>query len=80
MRALVSTVLLWTVSSAFLANSAGHTGPRKSVVDSLTGVYEHVCEHITKNLTENHYIILEPDNDFVAGKYYGTSDDFDDAR
>ncbi|CAL2083230.1 hypothetical protein [Tenacibaculum sp. 190524A05c] len=41
----------------------------------LEGTYEFVCEHNT-NVIENHYIKLKND----TGTYFGTSDDFDDAR
>lgn len=80
MRVLVAIVLLWTVSDNVFANPADHTGSPKSAADSLLGVYEYAYEFNTKNLTENHYIVLESDNDSIAGRYYGTSDDFDDAR
>ncbi|CAL2060521.1 hypothetical protein [Tenacibaculum sp. 190524A05c] len=41
----------------------------------LEGTYEYVYEHNT-NINENHYIKLKND----TGTYFGTSDDFDDAR
>jgi len=48
----------------------------KSNQDNLIGVYEYIYEHNTENLIENHYI------EFLTDKaiYYGTSDDFDNAR
>ena len=79
-RVLVAMVLLWNASNAISANPANKTGREKSVVDSLVGLYEYLYEYNTENLNENHYIVLEPDNDFLVGRYYGTSDDFDDAR
>jgi hypothetical protein len=42
----------------------------------LTGVYEYIYEHNTADLIENHYIEFENGKSF----YYGTSDDFDQAR
>jgi hypothetical protein len=42
----------------------------------LSGVYEYIYEHNTADLIENHYIEFENGNGF----YYGTSDDFDQAR
>ncbi len=44
------------------------------------GIYEFVYEHNTKLLIENHYIELVEKNGIIKGRYYGTSDDFDDAR
>jgi len=45
-----------------------------------TGVYEYVYPYNSNDLSENHYLRLEQHNDTVTGIYYGTSDDFDDAR
>jgi hypothetical protein len=42
----------------------------------LSGVYEYIYEHNTADLIENHYIEFENGKGF----YYGTSDDFDQAR
>ena len=44
------------------------------------GVYEYVYEHNTRDLIENHFIVLEREGNNITGRYYGTSDDFDDVR
>lgn len=46
----------------------------------LSGIYEYVYEHNTKDLIENHYLEFRNENGKIEGTYYGTSDDFDEAR
>lgn len=42
----------------------------------LIGIYEYVYEYNTNDLIENHYLEFKENKIF----YYGTSDDFDEAR
>lgn len=46
----------------------------------LSGIYEYVYEHNTRDLIENHYLEFRTTNGRLAGTYCGTSDDFDEAR
>ena len=80
MRAAVVGVTVWFAGIATFADSVDTIGPRKSVQDSIAGVYVYIYGHNTTDLEENHTIVLETDRNSVAGLYYGTSDDFDDAR
>lgn len=45
-------------------------------LNDLNGVYEYVYEHNTEDMVENHYLEFKNNKAF----YYGTSDDFDEAR
>ncbi len=49
-------------------------------LQNLSGIYEYVYEHNTPSLIENHYIELDASKTPAVGTYYGTSDDFDEAR
>lgn len=49
----------------------------KGYCDTCTGVYEYTHPN---NVRENNYIYLKNVNDVIEGYYYGTSDEFDEAR
>ncbi|WP_157518154.1 hypothetical protein [Flagellimonas lutaonensis] len=52
------------------------TKPDTKSEAELLGVYEYVHEYNTEDLIENHYLEFKEGQSF----YYGTSDDFDEAR
>jgi hypothetical protein len=46
----------------------------------LNGIYEYDYPYDTKDMNENQYIAFKKDGDSIKGWYFGTSDEFDEAR
>lgn len=46
----------------------------------LAGTYVYFYEYNIPSLEENHYVVLEADDDELRGWYFGTTDDFDSGR
>ena len=65
--------------AVLLAGSASVSTPAGDG-SNYVGVYFYEYEYNSDDLTEDHYIVIENVNGRIVGRYYGTSDDFDDAR
>ena len=48
--------------------------------NNLNGIFEYTYPYNTDDLKENHFIEFKNKNGKIAGTYFGTSDDFDEAR
>jgi hypothetical protein len=46
----------------------------------MTGTYVHEYAYSTPELIEDHFIVLAEADGELRGRYYGTSDEFDEAR
>jgi hypothetical protein len=52
--------------------------PKKELY--LNGIYEYDYPNDTKDMNENQFIAFQKNGDDIEGWYYGTSDEFDEAR
>ena len=71
---LLSTILVAVV--AFTVMNRGFSGSEVKLI----GIYEYVYEYNSDEWNENHYMEFKKLDGKQHGTYYGTSDDFDDAR
>ncbi len=55
-------------------------GDKVANFDKYVGIYEYVYPDNTQDLIENHFIVLTKNGDKMTGLYYGTSDEYDEAR
>lgn len=68
------------------ANANADTDTTAVLTDTVksidhSGTYEYINPYNSLDLIENHYIVLEKNNDNTySGRYYGTTDLFDEAR
>lgn len=52
----------------------------KMIIEHILGTYKYDYPNDSVVLAEDHYIVFELINDKLIARYYGTSDDFDEAR
>jgi hypothetical protein len=48
--------------------------------NNILGIWKYTYSHSTENLIEDHYMKFEVKGDSLQGWYFGTTDDFDEAR
>ena len=75
------------ISSIFLFYACGQNNSSqntdnqiKNKKDNFIGVYEYIYPDNMPDLIENHYIVIDTFHNQLTGYYYGTSDEFDEAR
>jgi hypothetical protein len=79
MRKLLFGLFLTCIACAQNSNNQGQVKSAADI-DKYIGVYEFVYPYNTRDLIENHFIVLTKTDNKIAGLYYGTSDEFDVGR
>lgn len=79
MKNLVIGLFLTLIACGQNANPQKQ-GDKVENFDKYVGIYEYVYPDNTQDLIENHFIVLTKNGEKISGLYYGTSDEFDDAR
>jgi hypothetical protein len=79
MRKILFGLLLTLIACGQNTNPQKH-GKKIASPDKYVGIYEYVYPGNTRDLIENHFIVLSKNKDKISGLYYGTSDEFDFAR
>jgi hypothetical protein len=72
--------LLMTLIACGQNPNAQKEADKLANLDRYLGVYEYQNPDNTEDFIENHSIVLTKNKDHLTGFYYGTSDEFDDAR
>lgn len=80
MKNLVIGLFLTLIACGQNTNQHKQDEKVASNIDKYIGIYEYVYPDNTQDLTENHFIVLSKNGDKITGFYYGTSDEFDEAR
>lgn len=78
MRLIFSILTLLLICSC--EQKAKNNSSAGSKTDKIVGTYHYVYPHNTPDLIEDHFIILTRSGKSIAGRYYGTRDEFDQNR
>jgi hypothetical protein len=69
-----------SISSDSVVNDIAIVNTLDSKSQGIVGTYEYVYPYNADDLSENHYIVISNSGSEYSGLYYGTTDEFDDAR
>lgn len=76
----VVCILCAAVLTSCGVQSSAPAGTSQPTEGLYAGTYKYDYEDDTESSPEDQYIVLEDRDGSYAGRYYGTSDDFDEAR